>query len=209
MSLMAFRHRREYRSILVMAGRWLAVSQPGIASPADRTRETCAAWVAQVTRTSIGVFAQRRTGLADRLGRRLAPSTMASYTTVTRTFFRDCQECGWCPRRFDPKTALATPRSVRALLGPKPRVIADDAWAKILWAGLNLVADDFEAAGIRAYPLELVHALALTWLFAAQRSDEIVRLHIGSIRWQRGDGALAEPRPHCRKPSKDPCCHEL
>jgi hypothetical protein len=108
-------------------------------------RETCAAWVAQVTRTSIGVFAQRRADLADRL----APSTMASYTTVTRTFFRDCQECGWCPRRFDPKTALATPRSVRALLGPKPRVIADDAWAKILWAGLNLVADDFEAAGIR------------------------------------------------------------
>ena len=188
--------RREYRSILVMAGRWLAVSQPGIASPADWTRETCAAWVAQVTRTSIGDFAQRRAGLADRLGRRLAPSTMASYTTVTRTFFRDCQEWGWCPRRFDPKTALATPRSVRALLGPKPRVIADDAWAKILWAGLNLVADDLAAAGIRAYPLELVHALALTWLFAAQRSDEIVRLRVGCIRWQRGDG----------DPSSEPVC---
>jgi hypothetical protein len=188
--------RREYRSILVMAGRWLAVSQPGIASPADWTRETCAAWVAQVTRTSIGDFAQRRAGLADRLGRRLAHSTMASYTTVTRTFFRDCQEWGWCPRRFDPKTALATPRSVRALLGPKPRVIADDAWAKILWAGLNLVADDLAAAGIRAYPLELVNALALTWLFAAQRSDEIVRLRVGCIRWQRGDG----------DPSSEPVC---
>ena len=39
-------------------------------------------------------------------------------------------------------TALATPRSVRALVGPKPRVIADDVWAKILWAGLNLIVDD-------------------------------------------------------------------
>ena len=37
-----------------------------------------------------------------------------------------------------PARALATPRSVRALIGPDPRVIADDVWAKLLWAGLNL-----------------------------------------------------------------------
>ena len=189
--------RREYRSILIKAGRWLAAAQPGVVSPSDWTRETCAAWVAQVTRTSIGDFAQRRVGLAGRIGRRLAPTSMASYTTVTRTFFRDCQEWGWCARRFDPKTALATPRSVRALLGPKPRVIADDVWAKILWAGLNLSADDLAAAGIRAYPLELVHALALTWLFAAQRSDEIVRLRVGCIRWQHGEGGDPASEPVC------------
>lgn len=185
--------RREYRSILAMAGRWLSAAQPGIASPADWTRETCAAWVAQVVRTSVGDFAQRRVNLLGRLGRRLAPQTMAGYVTVTRTFFRDCQEWGWCPRRFDPKTALATPRSVRAQFGPKPRVIADDAWAKILWAGLNLGADDLTSAGIRAYPLELVRALALTWLFAGQRSDEIARLRVGCIRWQPGDDPAAEP----------------
>ena len=189
--------RREYRSILIKAGRWLSAAQPGVVSPSDWTRETCAAWVAQVTRTSIGDFAQRRVGLAGRIGRRLAPTSMASYTTVTRTFFRDCQEWGWCARRFDPKTALATPRSVRALLGPKPRVIADDVWAKILWAGLNLSADDLAAAGIRAYPLELVHALALTWLFAAQRSDEIVRLRVGCIRWQHGEGGDPASEPVC------------
>ncbi len=189
--------RREYRSILGMAGRWLSVAQPGIVSPADWTRETCAAWVAQVVRTGIGDFAQRRVGLAGRIGRRLAPTTMASYTTVTRTFFRDCQEWGWCPRRFDPKTALATPRSVRARLGPKPRVIADDAWAKILWAGLNLDAGDLTAAGIRAYPLELVRALTLTWLFAGQRSDEIARLRVGCIRWQPGDIGVPSSEPVC------------
>ena len=190
--------RREYRSILTMAGRWLSAAQPGIASPADWTRETCAAWVAQVVRTGVGDFAQRRVGLTSRLGRRLSPQTMAGYTAVTRTFFRDCQEWGWCPRRFDPKTALATPRSVRAQLGPKPRVIADDAWAKIMWAGLNLAADNLADAGIRAYPFELVRALARTWLFAGQRSDEIARLRVGCIRWQpAGDGADPAAEPVC------------
>ena len=177
-----------------MAGRWLAAEQPAITSPADRTRETCAAWVALVMRAGIGDYAQRRVGLAGRVGRRLAPATVAGYVGATRTFFRDCQEWGWCARRFDPSTALATPRSVLAVLGPKPRVIADDAWAKILWAGLNLTVEDLGTAGTRAYPLELVRALALTWLFAAQRSDEIARLRVGCIRWQPpGDDPAAEP----------------
>jgi integrase len=180
--------RREYRSILAKTGRWLTAEQPNIATPADWTRETCAAWVARVVRIGIGDFAQRRVGLVGRVGRRLAPSTMASYISATRTLLRDCQEWGWCTRRFDPATALATPRSVRAMLGPKPRVIADDIWAKILWAGLNLDANDLADAGIRAYPLELVRALTLTWLFAGQRSDEIVRLRVGCVRWQRSDG---------------------
>ena len=74
------------------------------------------------------------------------------------------------------------------MIGPKPRVIADDAWAKILWAGLNLGADDLTAAGIRVYPIELIRALTLTWLFAAQRSDEILRLRVGCIRWQQDGG---------------------
>ena len=57
---------------------------------------------------------------------------------ATRTFFRDCQEWEWIPRRFDPTRALAVPRSIAALIGTNPRVIADDVWAKLLWAGLNL-----------------------------------------------------------------------
>ena len=189
--------RREYRGILAKAGRWLTAEQPAVITPADWTRETCAAWVARVTRLGVGDYAQRRAGLASRLGQQLAPTTMSSYITATRTLLRDCQEWGWCARRFDPVTALATPRSVRALLGPKPRVIADDAWAKILWAGLNLSADDLAAAGIRAYPLELVRALALTWLFAGQRSDEIARLRVGCIRWQTGDSAEGATAPVC------------
>lgn len=35
----------------------------------------------------------------------------------------------WIPIRFNPYQALATPRSVRCLIGPDPRIIQDDVWA--------------------------------------------------------------------------------
>ncbi|WP_369275795.1 tyrosine-type recombinase/integrase [Streptomyces sp. R11] len=71
----------------------------------------------------------------------------------------------------------------------RPRVIADDVWAKLLGAGLNLQSHDLPRgkAGL-TYPLELVRAVTLTWLFAGQRSNEIARLRLGCIRWQY-DGA--------------------
>jgi hypothetical protein len=103
---------------------------------------------------------------------------------VTLTFFRDLQEWEWVSRRFDPAHALRTPRTVRALLGPDPRVIADEIWAKLLWAGLNVEAADLPTADGRTYPVELIRAITLTWLFAGQRSDEIARLRVGCIRWQ-------------------------
>jgi len=101
---------------------------------------------------------------------------------------RDCQEWEWIPWRFDPSHALGTPRSVKALLGPDPRVIADDIWAKPLWAGLNLTPEDLLSPDGRSYPLELIRAITLTWLFSGQRSDEIARLRVGCVRWQH-DGA--------------------
>jgi integrase len=186
--------RHLFRRALAKAGRWLIAEQPHIATPSDWTRETCAAWIAQVMRSSVGDYVQRRVGLGARIGRPLAPTSMANDISAVRVMLRDCQEWGWCPRRFDPITALATPRSICAMIGPKPRIIADDIWAKLLWAGLNLAAEDLAAAGIRAYPIELVHALTLTWLFAGLRSGEIVRLRVGCVRWQIIDkGNATEP----------------
>ena len=67
----------------------------------------------------------------------------------------------------------------------EPRVITDDVWAKLLWAGLNIEPDDLPAAaGGPCYPIELIRAITLVWLFAGQRSDEIARLRVGCIRWQ-------------------------
>jgi integrase len=188
--------RRGIRATLLKAGRWLAAEHPEAADPAAWTRQTCAAWIAALDQMSVGDYAQRAAGLQDRIGAPLRASTKAAQLAAVRTFFRDCQEWEWLPRRFDPQRALGTPRSVAALLGPDPRVIADEVWAKLLWAGLNLETADLpEARAGRFYPFELVRALTLTWLFSGQRSDEITRLRVGCIRWQHDGAPTARDSP--------------
>ncbi len=86
----------------------------------------------------VGDYAQRCEPIQHLVGTPLSPRSKEAYLGALRQFFRDVQEWGWIPRRFDPTRALATPRSVKALIGPAPRVIADDVWAKLLWAGLHL-----------------------------------------------------------------------
>jgi len=71
----------------------------------------------------------------------------------------------------------------------------DDIWAKLIWAGLNLTVDDLPKVGCgrrvlvgpTAYPIEMCKALVITWLFAGLGSNEIVRLRVGCIRWQKDD----------------------
>jgi integrase len=185
------RVRGSIRAILFKVGRWLAAEHPEVAEPTEWTRQTCAAWVAALDRMRVGDYVQRTAGLKDRLGKPLEPAAKATQLSAVRTFFRDCQEWDWLPRRFDPQRALATPRSIAALLGPDPRVIADEVWAKLLWAGLNLQASDLpQTQAGNFYPLELVRAVTLTWLFSGQRSDEIARLRVGCIRWQHDGAAI-------------------
>src|SRR5262249_6792361 len=153
--------------------------------PAAWTRRTCASWITALDRMRVGDFVERTAGLTGRLGQPLTAASKAGQIAGMRAFFRDCQEWEWLPRRFDPQRALATPRSTTAMVGPNPRVIADDVWAKLLWAGLNLVGDDLPASKAGPfYPIAMVRAVTVTWLFAGQRSDEIVRLRVGCIRWQ-------------------------
>ncbi|MGI8307751.1 tyrosine-type recombinase/integrase [Saccharopolyspora hattusasensis] len=177
--------RATARTVLSKIGRWLAEQHPEITEPAYWTRQTCASWIAALDRMSIGDYNQRRGGLGDRAGQPISAETKSGYLTATRAFFRDCQEWEWIPRRFDPVRALATPRTVLAMLGPDPRVIADEIWAKLLWAGLNIQPEDLPTSyNSLRYPIELLRAVALAWLFSGQRSDEIVRLRVGCIRWQ-------------------------
>ena len=179
------RVRGNVRSRLLKVGRWLAAEHPGAADPVAWTRQMCAAWVAAVDRMNVGDYVERTTGIEERLGTPLQASTKDGHLSAIRRFFTDCQEWEWLPRRFDPGCALATPRSITALLGPNPRVIADDIWAKLLWAGLNLEQVDLpETQSGHFYPFELVHAITLTWLFSGLRSDEVARLRVGCIRWQ-------------------------
>jgi integrase len=177
--------RATIRNIMAKAGRWLAVEHPEITEPGQWTRATCAAWVAAVDRMSVGDWTQRRDALGGRGGQPVSPRTKAHNLMATRVFFRDCQEWEWIPRRFDPNRALALPRSIAALIGTNPRVIADEVWAKLLWAGLNLAPTDLPGNSADTYyPMELIRAVTLTWLFSGLRSDEISRLRVGCIRWQ-------------------------
>jgi hypothetical protein len=114
------------RTLLAKAGRWLADEHPEITEPGQWTRATCAAWVAAIDRMAVGDYVQRRDHLRGHSGTPISPRTKAHILMASRSFFRDCQEWEWFPRRFDPSRALAVPRSVAALIGTDPRVIADD-----------------------------------------------------------------------------------
>jgi integrase len=185
------RYRRKSYYFLLNIGRWLAEEHPEISSPTDWTRDLAAEAVAVTCQWCAGDWCTSAPVHIKNQGRPLKPSTYAGRISALRIFFRDLQEWELIPRRFDPIRSFVTPKSVLAKIGPNPRVIADDVWAKLVWAGLNLTTEDLPKRGPfqrkpseSSYPVELCKALAVTWLFAGLRNDEILRLRLGCIRWQ-------------------------
>jgi integrase len=192
------KHKNYY--FLLNVGRWLSHAHPDITSPADWNRELAAEAVSVICQWHGGDWCSPEPAHIKSRGQILAPSTRAGRISTLRVFFRDLQEWELIPRRFDPDRSLMTPKSLVALIGPNPRAIADDIWAKLVWAGLNLTADDLPRRGPanrgltrpHAYPIELCRALALVWLFAGLRKNEILRLRLGCIRWQTHDVTVPE-----------------
>ncbi|MDT8306617.1 MAG: tyrosine-type recombinase/integrase [Anaerolineae bacterium] len=179
--------RKAYYRKLLQVGRWLAATHPEVASPADWTRDLAVEYIAMIDDMRVGdwTYGYR----SDKVGNPLRPNTKADFIAVMRIFCRDCQEWGWVRLQLDPGRSFSVPGAILSKIGPAPRTIADEMWAKIMWAGLNLQPDDllfgrdraFEGA---AYPVEMVRALAITWLFSGLRVNEIRRLRLGCIRWQ-------------------------
>jgi hypothetical protein len=99
-STLAPRVRSGFRTTLLKVGRWLASEHPEITEPGQWTRQTCIAWIAALDRMRVGDFVQRTAGLHQQQGKPLAASTKATNLTAVRTFFRDCQEWEWLPRRL-------------------------------------------------------------------------------------------------------------
>jgi len=187
--------RKGYFYCLCKVGRWVAASHPELADPALWQHEHAVEFLAALNQTKIGDWSVRNRALGKRLGKPLSPATHAHHLSALRIFFQDCQEWGWIPRRFNPQRVFEIPRTIKSKVGPNPRVIADDIWAKLLWAGLNFTDHDVPKSPCRGrptyttsrYPLEMIRAMALTWLFCGLRANEITRLRVGCIRWQRED----------------------
>lgn len=197
--------RRGYAYSLRVAGRWLGQTCPALADPRAWRRESAARYVAAVSEMTVGQWSHARAhaACAARIGQPLSPRSKDRLLRVMSVFFRDCQQWEWLTPRFDPRVAFRTPRHIQAQIGPDPKVIAQDCWGKLLWAGLNLTEGDLGVAGgtYRRYPLAMVQAIAVTWLFAGLRADELCRLPVGCVRWQResevvagtGEGATLDP----------------
>jgi integrase len=185
---------------LLKIGRWLHSTHPEVVEPAQWTRELAAEVIAAVDRWTIGEWTVAKVA-ARRSGKPLSAGTKYSHLHALRRFFSDLQEWEWIPRIFDPNRTLRTPGPIKACLTTNPRVIADDIWAKLLWAGLNLTSDDLPGNGlstvrkqqVAAYPVALIRAVALVWLFSGLRSDEIGRLRVGCARRQANAGRDVEP----------------
>jgi len=178
---------------MLKASRWFTAQHPEAQSPADVTPEIAAEFVAAVNEMKIGEWTQVRHS-SDRLGQPLLPRAKNGLLAAVRYFFRDCQEWGWIPMRFNPLRVLRTPRSILSLIGPAPRVISKDVWAKLLWATMNLAYEDLPLSKDKksVYPLELVRAVAVVWCFAALRNNEIRRLRVGCVRWQNEEVLVPE-----------------
>jgi len=178
---------------LLTIGRWLAECHPRITSPAQWDRSLAAKAVASIHRMKFGEYSKGVQMTApQKLGCPFSPSAISQHLIALRTFFRDLQEWDWISRRFDPRRTFAVSREINAQTRKEPRVIQDDIWFKLLHAGLNLQPEDFNNGHVARrdgpyYPIEMMRALTVTWLFAGLRRNELTRLQPGCIKWQNED----------------------
>ncbi|TGE03547.1 site-specific integrase [Hymenobacter fodinae] len=187
--------RNQVLTAAAKAARWSA-SQPGAPTPEQWTAPIALQFVAAVKTMRMGQWLHPahagRYSLADR---EMKPASRAQLLSCLRRFFTDCQEWGWLPVQFSPQRLLATPRAIRDECNIKPRVLEHDVWMKLREASATLTVQDLAYAPLtrpdgstgerRAhYPFEMVRAIAVIWLLAGLRSDELGRLAVGCVRCQ-------------------------
>ena len=172
------KHGCRVRHCLYKVGVWLKRHHPEVTQPQQWTRELGLEWVTAIDHMKVGDYVTCPSQF-PRLGQPLLPRSKDSYLGAMRAFFRDLQEWEWIPRRFDPGRLFATPRSIKALIGPAPRTISDDIWARIMWAGLNLTSEDlFSSTGGPLLPPRIRQGIGgdMALCRAPQRRDRTITI---------------------------------
>jgi hypothetical protein len=118
-------------SIILIAGRWAAEKHPDATTPDQWTRDIAAEYVADTMSARVGDWAGHNRN-KTRFGRPLGASGIANRIDALRGFFCDLIEWEWIKPRFEPRRVLSAPLSVRAQIGPNPRII-DDAHGPSSW----------------------------------------------------------------------------
>lgn len=188
-------HRRCRQAVngLLAVGRWLQAERPDISSPEEWDEDLALDYVQAVCRMTSGSYISaagaRRLRAKGTMGQPLRPKGIDGKLRVLRTFFADVQDrshavAGRSARkialRFKPAQVLATPHAIKRLIQPDPRDIDQALWYKLTYAAATLTGRDLPVN--TAYPLSLYRAVALLWVTAGRRSDELARLRVGCIR---------------------------
>jgi hypothetical protein len=183
-----------YLRTLYKAGRWLASTHPHVTSPEQWSYQLAAAWVQAVDEMNVGDWITGQKLHAKKLGQPISPRSKVQHLVALGIFFKDLQEEPFhLPRIFNPHRAFRIPQAISRLIGPDPRDIDMRWWAMLVQAALDLTEEDLPRRnGWYWYPLPLVQVLAMVWVYSGLRSDEIVRLRTGCIRWQHEDITLPE-----------------
>ncbi len=192
--------KETYVHYLCKVGLWLDENHPQITSPEQWDYALALEFTVAVANMKVGDYVSVKSSAAFAgIGKEFTPRTKNHMLTVMRRFFSDLQEiphrlgdeegAAHCiARNFNPLVAFQTPPSILNLIGPDPRIIEDSWWWKLNQAALNLTEADLPRSrnGFTRYPFEMVRAIAITWCYAALRSNEIKRLRIGCIRREWG-----------------------
>lgn len=190
--------RTQIKGLVAKAARWAAEKYPNAAGPQQWTKSMAVAYVAAVTRMKVGEWLHPKADPPPQRGKPLMAAYQVGLLVALRAFFRDCRKWDWFSLPFDLNDDLATPNSVLRKRTRKPRPIAPAEWTKLEEAGWSLTQEDLpisnlalvklnNATSCSSYPLAMVRAMALVWLFTGLRSDEIRRLQVGCIRPALGD----------------------
>lgn len=188
------RIQSHYLTHLLATGRWLAEQHPTIVSPEQWTEELALAYRAALSSETVGHYAgsqaQAKLRTQGRFGKPLGHKSIKARLIALRRFFHDLQKrphsvngepARRIPLRFNPSVSLGVPDATRrALEDVDPRDIDLAVWRKLAGAAARLSEDDLLRS--HQYPLSLYRAVALLWVTAARRPNELQRLRLDCVR---------------------------